>query len=250
MSRRRDQPGPKPLPGGLAYRNDDGGPRRRGGPREGRRPPGPGHRHRDRRGLPGGPQGDGQRDGGIRLHPHRQEISPVEGRRSAGAATRPPERGGVGAPAVWVRAGAHAPAVSPPDPVGGAHSPRRLHRGDRGREGADETAPVRPGRRGAAGRPRSPDPPAAGTGHRRRQPPGGGAGAEGPGHLGTALKFPLPGGGAGRFNPPPARTPGICGPPRRSNPREPIRWRPRRTPPRSPGPPRRRRTGRPSRGDR
>ena len=25
MSRRRDQPGPTPLPGGLAYRNDDGG---------------------------------------------------------------------------------------------------------------------------------------------------------------------------------------------------------------------------------
>ena len=187
MSRRRDEPGPGAAPRRTGLPQRRRGPRQSGGPREGRRPPGPGHRHRDRRGLPGGPQGNGQRDGGTRLHPHRQGISPVEGRRSAGAATRPPERGGVGAPAVWVRAGAHAPQVSPPDPVGGTHSPRRLHRGDRGREGADETAPVRPGRRGAVGRPRSPDPPVARTGHRRRQPPGRGAGAQGAVHLGTAL---------------------------------------------------------------
>ena len=98
MSRRRDQPGPTPLPGGLAYRNDDGGRAKAGVPGKGDDHHGPGHRHRDRRGLPGGPQGNGQRDGGTRLHPHRQGISP----------------------AVWVRAGAHAPR-SPRPTLSEAH---------------------------------------------------------------------------------------------------------------------------------
>ena len=47
--------------------------------------------------------------------------------------------------------------------------------------------------------------------------------AESPSHLGAALNSSLPGGDAGRFNPPLTQTPGICNPLRRSNPREPIR---------------------------
>ena len=35
MSRRRDEPGPAPLPGGLAYRNDDGGRAKAGVPGKG-----------------------------------------------------------------------------------------------------------------------------------------------------------------------------------------------------------------------
>ena len=199
------------------------GPRRRGGPREGRRPPGPGHRYRDRWGLPGGPQGNGQSDGGTRLHTDRQGISTVEATCSAKAATRQAERRGVGAPAVWVRAGAYAPEVSPSDPCGGTREVRRLPSGGHGQREGQGPLHVRPGWRGAAGRPRSPDLPVAGPCHRRRPTDGGGAGAESPSHLGAALNSSLPGGDAGRFNPPLTQTPGICDPLRRSNPREPIR---------------------------
>ena len=105
------------------------------GPREGRRPLGPGHRYRDRWGLPGDPQGNGQSDGGTRLHTDRRGISTVEATCSAEAATRQAERRGVGAPAVWVRAGAYAPEVSPSDPCGGTREVRRLPSGGHGQRG-------------------------------------------------------------------------------------------------------------------
>ena len=148
MAARQSRHGAATAPG-LAYCFDDGAARRlAGSPGEGRRTtwsgPSPSCAGVDYRAVRQGH--GGQSYEGPRLHPERQGFRPVDGdpvirprhaARPRGEVSRRRSSREYG-----FRAGVQFhPEVSPPDPVGGAHSPRGLHRGDRGQEGSRHEMP-------------------------------------------------------------------------------------------------------------